>query len=165
MGFIKGFIRQLTSIIGLIVGLVAAKLLYASVAEKLCPTVTESITVAQVVAFIGIWIIVPLIFSFAAFLLTKAFEAVSLGFLNRMLGAIFGMAKFLLLIMVVIAATEYLDPENKLILKTKKEESSLYYPIQRLNAYLFPVATEATQHIYNHIQQENDATRRTQKIY
>ena len=52
VGFIKGFIRQLASILGLIVGLMAAKALYASLAEKLCPTVTDSMTVAQVLAFI-----------------------------------------------------------------------------------------------------------------
>ena len=152
LGFTKGFIRQLTSILGLIVGLFAAKMLYASLAEKLCPVVTESMTVAQVIAFLGIWIIVPLLFSIVAFLLTKAFEAVSLGVLKRLLGAFFGMVKVLLLAMVVIAAIEYLDAEHKFIVKKTKESSKLYGAIQRLNEYLFPVATEATQHIYNQIQ-------------
>ena len=63
VGFMKGFIRQLASILGLIVGLLAAKALYTTLAEKLCPTVTDSMTVAQVLAFIIIWIAVPLIFS------------------------------------------------------------------------------------------------------
>ena len=62
VGFMKGFIRQLASILGLIVGLLAAKALYTTLAEKLCPTVTDSMTVAQVLAFIIIWIAVPLIF-------------------------------------------------------------------------------------------------------
>lgn len=46
VGFMKGFIRQLASILGLIVGLLAAKALYTSLAVKLCPTVTDSMTVA-----------------------------------------------------------------------------------------------------------------------
>ena len=45
-GFMKGFIRQLASILGLVVGLLAAKALYATLAEKLCPAVTDSMTVA-----------------------------------------------------------------------------------------------------------------------
>ena len=45
VGFVKGFIRQLASILGLIVGLMAAKALYASLAEKLCPTVTDCRTI------------------------------------------------------------------------------------------------------------------------
>ena len=52
VGFMKGFIRQLASILGLIVGLLAAKALYASLAEKLCPTITDSMTVAQILAFV-----------------------------------------------------------------------------------------------------------------
>ena len=40
-------------------------------------------TVAQVLAFIAIWIAVPLVFTVVASLLTKAMEAVSLGWLNR----------------------------------------------------------------------------------
>ena len=57
VGFVKGFIRQLASILGLIVGLLAAKALYASLAEKLCPTVTDSMTVAQVLAFTDSFVI------------------------------------------------------------------------------------------------------------
>lgn len=50
IGFMKGFIRQLASILGLIVGLLAAKALYAGLAEKLCPTVTDSMTFAQILS-------------------------------------------------------------------------------------------------------------------
>ncbi len=42
VGFMKGFIRQLAPILGLIVGLLAAKALYTSLAVKLCPTLTDS---------------------------------------------------------------------------------------------------------------------------
>ncbi len=66
IGFMKGFIRQLASILGLIVGLLAAKALYTSLAVKLCPTVTDSMTVAQILAFVIIWIAVPLIFTLVA---------------------------------------------------------------------------------------------------
>ena len=38
---------------GLIVGLLAVKALYASLAAKLCPTLTDSMTVAQVLAFVS----------------------------------------------------------------------------------------------------------------
>ena len=53
VGFMKGFIRQLASILGLIVGLLAAKALYTTLAEKLCPTVTDSMTVAQVLLLLS----------------------------------------------------------------------------------------------------------------
>lgn len=151
-GFMKGFFRQFASILGLIVGLIAAKLLYASVAEKIYHTVTDSMTTAQVISFIGIWLIVPLIFSIVANLLTKAFEAVSLGWFNRLCGAALGATKYLLVLMLVIYAIEYLDPDSKFLIKTKKEDSTLYLPISTLGQIFFPAAKVTVQNIYNQIQ-------------
>ena len=125
VGFMKGFIRQLASILGLIVGLLAAKALYTSLAVKLCPTVTDSMTVAQILAFVIIWIAVPLIFTLVASVLTKALEAVSLGWLNRMLGAGLGALKYLLLVSLVICVIQFIDSDSQLISQTKKEQSLL----------------------------------------
>lgn len=142
-GYFKGFIRQLASILGLIAGLLAAKMLYASLAAKLCPTVTDSMTVAQILAFLIIWIAVPLLFALVASLLTKAMEAISLGWLNRWLGCGLGALKYLLLVSLAIYVIEFIDSDNKLIRQTKKSESLFYYPI-------------------HHLYSTNDATRRTQ---
>lgn len=144
-GFMKGFIRQLTSILGLIAGLLAAKALYASLAEKLCPVVTDSMTVAQVLSFIIIWIAVPLIFTVVASVLTKAMEVISLGWLNRFLGAGLGALKFLLLASLLICVIEFIDSDNHLINKTKKDASVLYYPIEAFAGIFFPAAKEVTQ--------------------
>ena len=141
VGFMKGFIRQLASIVGLL----AAKALYASLAEKLCPTITDSMTVAQILAFVIIWIAVPLTFTLVASLLTKAMEAVSLGWLNRWLGSGLGALKFLLLTSLIICVIEFIDADHTLISKTKKEESVLYYPMEKFAGIFFPVAKEVTQ--------------------
>ena len=158
-GFMKGFIRQLASILGLVVGLLAAKALYATLAEKLCPAVTDSMTVAQVLAFIVIWIAVPLIFTLVASLLTKAMEAISLGWLNRWRGSGLGALKFLLLTSLVICVIEFIDSDNKLISATKKSESLLYYPMETFAGIFFPAAKNITQ---QYILDNKDATRRTQ---
>lgn len=133
-GFMKGFIRQLASILGLVVGLLAAKALYVSLAETLCPVVTDSMTVAQVLSFIMIWIAIPLIFTVVASVLTKAMEVISLGWLNRLLGAGLGALKFLLLAILLVCVIEFIDSDNRLIDETKKDASLLYYPIQQ---YIF----------------------------
>lgn len=145
IGFMKGFIRQLASILGLIVGLLAAKALYTSLAVKLCPTVTDSMTVAQILAFVIIWIAVPLIFTLVASVLTKAMEAVSLGWLNRLLGAGLGALKYLLLVSLVVCVIQFIDTDSQLISQTKKEESLLYYPMERFAGIFFPAAKEVTQ--------------------
>ena len=145
VGFMKGFIRQLASILGLIVGLLAAKALYTSLAVKLCPTVTDSMTVAQILAFVIIWIAVPLIFTLVASVLTKALEAVSLGWLNRMLGAGLGALKYLLLVSLVICVIQFIDSDSQLISQTNKEQSLLYYHMESFAGIFFPAAKEVTQ--------------------
>lgn len=144
-GFMKGFIRQLASILGLVVGLLAAKALHASLAEKLCPALTESMTIAQILAFIVIWIAVPLIFTLVASVLTKAMEAISLGWLNRWLGCGLGALKFLLLASLLICVIDFIDPDNKLFSETKKNESLLYYSVEMFAGMFVPAAKEMTQ--------------------
>ena len=55
-GFMKGFIKQLATLLGIIVGLLAAKALYSLVAEQYISKITESATIAQIIAFVLIWI-------------------------------------------------------------------------------------------------------------
>lgn len=145
IGFIQGFIKQLATILGLVVGLLAAKTLYASLAERLCPMVTDSMTVAQVLAFIVIWIAVPLLFTLIAFFLTKAMEAIALGCINRWLGAALGALNFLLITSLLICMIEFFDSNHTLIEQTKKEESVLYYPIESFAGIFFPMAKQVTE--------------------
>lgn len=152
MGFIKGFIRQLASILGLIVGLFAAKALYTSVAEKISPLIDGSMTVAHIIAFVAIWVIVPLLFILVASLLTKALEVIHLGWLNRLLGGVLGALKYLLLASLVIGFLEYIDADNSLISRTKKEDSALYYPMQKLSGLFIPAAKKVTQQYINELQ-------------
>ena len=105
---------------------------------------------AQILAFVVIWVVVPLLFLLVASLLTKAMEAISLGWLNRWLGAGLGALKFLLLVSLLICVVEFIDSDNTMIDRTMKEESVLYYPIESFAGMFFPAAKEVTeQYILN----------------
>ena len=98
-------------------------------------------------AFILIWVAVPLGFAFVASLLTKALDAVHLGWLNRWLGSGLGALKYMILIGLVIHVIEYIDPNNELISATKKKESVLYYPMRDLSGIFFPVFKNVTEQL------------------
>jgi uncharacterized membrane protein required for colicin V production len=74
--------------VGLIVGIVLAGRFYASLAGSLSFISDES--VARVAAFIIIFLLVIIIASILGVVLTKLISAVMLGWVNRLLGAIFG---------------------------------------------------------------------------
>ena len=148
-GFRKGFIKQLASLAGLVVGLLAAKMLYGVVADKMIGTITENATFAHILAFVLIWIVVPILFTLVASLLTKAFEIISLGWLNRLLGAALGAVKWLLFISLFICVLEYIDSDNQIVNKETKETSQLYYPVKELAGLFMPAVKDFAGEILN----------------
>lgn len=146
-GLMKGFVKQLASIVGLIAGLLVARALFASVAEKLAPVLGTSTVIAQILAFVLIWVAVPLGFVLVAFFLTKALDAVRLGWLNRWLGSGLGALKYMILIGLAIHVLEYIDPKDEMIDATKKQESVLYYSIRDLSGIFFPVFKNVTEQL------------------
>lgn len=147
LGLMKGFVRQLASLVGLIAGLLVARALSGTAAGWLAPALGTSVTVAQVLAFILIWVAVPLGFALVASLLTKALSAVHLGWLNRGLGCGLGALKYMLLASLVIQVLDFVDPGNELVGRTKKEESVLYYPVKDLSGFFFPVFRNVTEQL------------------
>lgn len=147
VGFSKGFLKQLASLLGLVAGLLIAKALYATVAERVFLPLTDSLTVAQGIAFVVIWLVVPLAFLLLASLLTKAMEAVSLGWVNRLLGAALGALKAALLVSLLVCVVEYIDTDNTILKKTKKQESVLYYPVEKFAGLFLPAAREVASEL------------------
>lgn len=147
VGFSKGFLKQLASLLGLVAGLLIAKALYATVAERVFLPLTDSLTVAQGIAFVVIWLAVPLAFLLLASLLTKAMEAVSLGWVNRLLGAVLGALKAALLVSLLVCVVEYIDTDNTILKKTKKQESVLYYPMEKFAGLFLPAAREVASEL------------------
>lgn len=148
-GMMNGLVKQVASIVGLIAGLLVARALFATVAEKLAPALGTSTTIAQILSFVLIWVAVPLGFAFVASLLTKALDMVNLGWLNRWLGSGMGALKYLLLIGLAIHVLEYIDPKDDMMSETKKKESVLYYPIKEFSDIFFPAFKNVTEQLIN----------------
>ena len=157
LGLVKGALKQLAGLLGLIVGLLAAKALYATVAQEVFSHVTDNLTVAQALAFLAIWVIVPLLFWGVACVLTKAMDAVCLGWVNRLLGGVLGGVVHALLVSLAICVLEAVDTKDDLISKKQKQESVLYYRMEPLAGLFFPAAKTLTEQIYDGI---NEAAER-----
>ena len=146
-GLMKGFLKQLAAIVGLVAGLLIARALFGVVADHLVTALGTSFTVAQILSFILIWVLVPILCIMVASVLTKAMDAINMGWLNRLLGALFGAVKMMLLIGLAIHVLEYLDPKSEVISKTKKETSTLYSPVKEFTDIFFPVLKDVTDKI------------------
>ena len=146
-GFIDGFIKQLASVVGLVIGFCFARALYEVAGNQLADVLDTSLTLARVVAFVLIWLIVPLVFLQIAGTLTRFVNCVHLGFLNRIFGAGLGVCKYVLLISAVIYLIELLDPKNELLSRNIKNTSVLYYPMENVCNVFFPAMKNVSKQL------------------
>lgn len=147
LGYRKGFFKQLSSVLGLVAGLFVARALYVMVGEQLAPHIGTSESVAQVLAFLLIWAIVPMVIYVAATMLTKALDIVHLGILNRFGGALLGMLLCLLWIGLLIHILQFVDTQEAIIGKEMKEASFFYNPIHEFSDVFFPAIKDMTKQI------------------
>ena len=146
-GLIKGSIKELAAIVGFVAGLLLARALFGTVAEFLAPALGTSITIAQILSFILIWVAVPIGCSLVASVLTKALNVINLGWLNRLAGALLGAVKMMLLVGLGIYVLEYIDPKSEMISRATKRTSLLYGSMKEFADQCLPVFKDMTDDI------------------
>lgn len=125
-GWHSGFVKEVFSACGFVAGLVLAALFYSVLGEHLAPALgsgSKASFAASVMAFILIWVVVPILFGVVANVLTKGVKTLCLGLPNSVLGMLVGVAKYFILISVVFSAMSYVG-----ILSEEKRQESLLYP-------------------------------------
>lgn len=115
MGWRRGCLNQVVSFAAFFVGLFLAKTFYLTLGESLSPTLNGNDTLANVVAFVLIWLVVPIALSLIAELITKILDYMFLvGTLNKFLGAVVGFLKYEVIlgsVVWVMAMAKILSPE------------------------------------------------------
>lgn len=101
VSMVRGVVAEIASLITWVVALVAARVLAPTIAE-LAFTRVEPHVFATVLAFIVVFIATYFLFSLAQKLLTSAIQAMGLGGINKLFGAVFGLVKGTFLITVVV---------------------------------------------------------------
>lgn len=134
-GLMSGFFRQIVSMVGFLVGLLVACVLYTTFGDWLAPYIGGDRTMSQFVAFVLIWIGVPLALTLAAYLLTKMIECAQLGGLNRLLGGLVAMLKYMLFLSCVLNVADRI----RLVPDTLKNDSYVYTPVQTMSEWIFDI--------------------------
>ena len=98
LGAWRGLVREVLSILGWIIAFLAANLL----AGPLGPVMPQAIPTPELrvaAAFVAVFMVSLIATSLVALLLSKIVKAVGLGGLDRLLGALFGAARGLLIVL------------------------------------------------------------------
>jgi membrane protein required for colicin V production len=115
-GFRRGFVRTVFGLVGFIGGFLLASWKYIRVGELIIDAGwIKSTSAAMVVAYLLIVIFVALGVELVARILQKSVRAVGMGFMDRMLGALFGFARGWMIGIVLLMIPATFAPQSKLV--------------------------------------------------
>lgn len=128
-GLMKGLIVEISSIFAILLGFFGAKYWSAAFASWLIQQFDWSETACIVVAYALLFAGIALGLNIVARLLSKLFQKIQLGWLNRLLGGIFGTAKWGIVIVALVLCVHNLDKQFQFIQPELREKSVVYTTI------------------------------------
>lgn len=131
-GFFRGLVGELTAIVAIVIAIICAKLYAPAFSIWLLRYIVLGVAVAEILAYIIIFLGVALVLNLLGGLIKKVISAISLGWLNRLLGAIFGTLKWALIISVVLNGVAMLNDVLHFISPELQEHSLTYNPIKSI---------------------------------
>ena len=141
-GFMKGFFVEVTSLVALAIGLYGAIHFSYFVADLLKDSVEWTEKYIQIVAFASTFVIIVILISFVGKILTKIADTASLGIMNKVFGAAFGIVKIGLILSVVLIVFDKLNKTIPFVKEEKLQSSMLYLPVKNFAPLLFPSILE-----------------------
>ena len=126
VGASKGIFRQLGSLGGFLIGIIGARLFAAEFSLWLRSVVDLSATTAEIASYVLVFLIVYLSVFALARLLQRITQGVALGWIDRLIGGVFGAAKYILLLSVLANLLALVDTDGVLLKRKDTRESKFY---------------------------------------
>jgi len=137
-GFYKGFVAEVASLAGLILGIWGAIHFSHLTAGFIVDTFNYQPEHLGLVAFIATFIVIVLLVHLIGKAVETIISAVALGFINRLAGILFGIIKSALILSVLLIVIDELDESIGLIPEDVKADSQMYEPVRNLLPTIFP---------------------------
>ena len=131
-GLMRGFVVECAAIIGIIAGIIAAKIWAPPFAAKILQVLEMPEGLAQSLSYVLLFVGVTLFCKAIARLINRLLKAISLSWLNRLAGGLFGGLKWALIISVVLNLLLLPEQYVQIIKEEAKQSSVLYQPILRI---------------------------------
>lgn len=139
MGLVKGFISQAMGLVGLVLGVWLA----FHFSELVCGWIKPylggiSDSTMHILAFVLVLLVVILLLALVGRLIKGLFKFASLGWMDHLLGLIFGLCTAVLVIGLLISVFEAVNVHNDLVSAETLGKSKLYGPLRDLTYQIFP---------------------------
>ena len=137
-GYKKGFVGELASLAGLLLGIWGAIKFSDYTASMLKEHLNMTTEYLPLIAFAITFVLIVIAVHFLGKIVEGIFEMAFLGFANSILGVVFGVLKTAFILSVVLVILEKADIKMNFLPKDIAEKSLFYRPIQRLAPSIFP---------------------------
>lgn len=137
-GFSKGLVIEIASFVALGLGVWGGLKFSTESAEYLGKMFDISNKIMPLISFSLTFILIVVAVFLLAKLLQSVLKKAALGFVNRLLGLLFGVLKFAFILSIILNLLNVLNNEITFITPEKKEGSLLYSPIEKLSQLIIP---------------------------
>ena len=131
-GLLRGFVRELTGILAIIGGVIAAKMFAPACAKMLLDAMNITDKAALFLAYVLLFVGVALVCKLLAMLITSLLKKVDLNWINRLAGAVFGSLAWAMIVSLVLNLCIVVEPYYAVIKPEAKAASLLYKPATEL---------------------------------
>ena len=137
-GVSKGIIKELASLVALIIGIYGA----VHFADSIQPYIKNSLSIESsflpILSFAITFIGIVLVVRFIGYIVDKIIKLVALGFISRVLGGVFGVLKTAFIISALLLVVNTFDYYLNLIPLEQKNASVLYRPLSNMIPSIVP---------------------------
>jgi membrane protein required for colicin V production len=137
-GFTKGFVIEIASLAGLILGIYLASHFSWFTADFLHDVFGWNGRYVAFVSFIITFAVVLISIHLLGKVIEKVVEMVALGFFNRIAGAVFSILKTAFVLSVILFLITSIDFGQRIITPKSKTESLLFKPVASVAPFIFP---------------------------
>ncbi len=158
-GFADGLVKEVASLAALILGIWGAIKFSNFTAARLYEWFDMTGNYVGIIAFVITFLVIVVAIHFVGLIADRFVHAVALGFLNRLLGLVFGLFKTALILSVIFVVLNAIDAKRPFLPRDKIERSKFYNPIADIAPAIFPVIGEgAFDHSFDRFKKKLDET-------
>jgi len=156
-GFTSGFIISIATLAGLLLGFYAASHFSEFTANWLQHDMGLKSGNIRLIAYIVTFVIVVVLIFLLGRFMTGVVKTVGLGIVNRLAGALLGIAKGLLIASFIFLLFGRIDPNESLFTATHKKGSVLYKPVSAVAPAVIPLLQKYTVKVQELIKKDKPA--------
>lgn len=125
-GLMRGLVTELVAILAVVLGVVGARLWAPQFRLWILSNFTWPESVASVVAYTLLFLAVAIACNWVGKWLSRLLRAIHLGWLNRLLGGLFGALKWAIIVLVMVFIVSSLDDQFHFLKPEAKSQSVCY---------------------------------------